>query len=231
MSEGSSGKVLIGVLGGALAVALVVIGFLLGSQPPTPPPVAVAAPPPAPGPPGPPPPPRSERPPPGPPPPEEPPPASAAVVPDPGPVPDTPAPEMDEPADDRCAALTAYFADLDVATAGVESSSKNAKGAGLVAIQTSLRGDNTDMDEKLRQYRDARKKLDRVFAPPIAAGHLKRTKLVVDEGIELLEYLQTVTADPDISKVAELPRRGKRVMALSKEVDNLALRLRQTCGS
>jgi hypothetical protein len=228
MSEGSGSKVLIGVLGLALAVALIVIGFLLGRGAPTEQaPVASAPVPVLARPPGPPPPGRAPPPPPGPPPRGAEP---AAAPPPSAPAPETPDAPVEEPLDDRCVLLTQYFADLDIATAGVESSSKDAKGQGLAAIQTSLRGDNTNIDEKLRQYSDARRKLNNVRAPTGAEDHLRRTKGVLDEGIKLLKLLKEVTSSTDVSQLAELPKRGRRVMTLSKEVDALGERMRQDCG-
>lgn len=228
MSEGGGSRLLVGVLGAALAVALVVIGFLLGrgadaaSAPVAQAPVAAPS-----TPPGPPPPPRGEPPPaPGPPPPGEPEPTPTATA----PAAPEDAPATEAPPDDRCAALNQYFIDLDLATAGVESSSSDARGQGLAALKTSLHGDSSDLDEKIRQYTEARKKLDRIRAPAAASDHLTRTRSVLDEGIKLLKTLKEVTASPDVGAVAELPKRGKRIMSLSKEADALGKRLRQTCA-
>lgn len=227
----SSNKGIIVVLSVALAVALVLIGYLLGQQgtstavatvtaeTPTPPPQPV----------GPAPPPRSEVRPPGPPPPG----SEEAPSPPPGvegakePVAEEP---EKEPVDPRCAKLRDYFLNLDLATAGVESNSKDAKGEGMAALGTSLRGDSSSIDEKLRQYRKARKKLSKVRPPEGASKHYQRTVAVLDEGITLLEKVKAATASADMSAIAELPALGKRVMQLSKEVDTMGDRLQQSCA-
>lgn len=148
--------------------------------------------------------------------PAEPPPETAPAI-----VPPAASPAAAPPS----AEVMRYFEEADLIEARAKYWSDPQALARTILEQASS-GDTGAFDELIRKQKGARDELARMSVPPACAEHHRRSLAVMAEGLGLLERVRTALGSGDLGALDGLQENARALEREAKEVDELGRKLR-----